>query len=412
MKITDIDVIPIQAQLAPRYAGREVWSDRVNHRTIYRVRADNGLVGYGDHRIPGPSRASLQPLIGCDPFEFINNNFDPGLGGALYDLMGKFLDVPAYRLMGPKVREAVSVAAWTCRASADDFGREVERAAQQGYRVIKMHTAPFFDVLEQTLAAEAVAPPGFRLHYDFNRSRTLASALPLVRQLEAHPVVGFIEDPFPKADRDAWCRLREQSHIPLIFHVSADHVPLPEVGAGLADIYMFSCVSIGRTLTGGAACASANTQVLLQLTGGTLAKALSLHMAAVLPTATGHSIHLDDQYADDVTQTRIAVTDGASRVPDGPGLGVVVDEDALARLAERAAAPPAPPPRCVGVLCIGRERRWYTTLPPDVMRLTGREEGNLRGVHVELWHDDGSEAFEQIQSQVDRDGAVEVSPAV
>ena len=159
MKIADIDVIPIHPRLAARYAGREVWFHGIDRRTVYRVRADNGLVGYGDHRLGGLSRASLQPLIGCDPFEFVNADLDPGLGGALYDLMGKALEVPAYRLMGPKVRDAVSVAAWTSRSSADDFGSEVERAAHQGYGVIKMHTAPFFDVLEQTRAAEDAAPP-------------------------------------------------------------------------------------------------------------------------------------------------------------------------------------------------------------------------------------------------------------
>ncbi|MBT4612564.1 MAG: hypothetical protein HOC05_21140 [Gemmatimonadetes bacterium] len=409
MKISEIDIIPIKPPLAPRHAGREIWAGPINQRTIYRVRADNGLVGYGDHRLVGPTRASLQPLIGCDPFEFINNNFDPGLGGALYDLMGKSLDVPAYQLMGPKIRDAVSVAAWTPRASAEDFGREAGRSVEEGYRVMKMPTAPFFDVLEQTRAAEAIAPAHFRLHFDLNGNRTLATALQLVRHFENHPIVGFIEDPFPKPDRDSWCRLRSQSYIPLLFHVSATHPLLPELAAGVADTYLFSGVSIGRTLTGGAACACANTQMLLQLTGGTLTKALALHMAAVLPTATGHSIHLDDQYDDDITTERIAVVAGASRVPEGPGLGIEVDEDALAQMAERAAAPTAPPTRTVGILSLG-ERRWYTTLPTDVVRLTGREEGNLRGIDLKLWHDDGSESFEQIHDQLAREGAVEMDP--
>ncbi|HCV25349.1 MAG TPA: enolase C-terminal domain-like protein [Candidatus Latescibacteria bacterium] len=409
MKIAEIDVVPIRPRLAARYAGREVWYPKINHRTVYRVRADNGLVGYGDHRLAGPSRDSLQPLIGCDPFEFINNNFDPGLGGALYDLMGKSLDVPAYRLMGPKVRDAISVAAWTSRSSASDFGSETGRAAQQGYGVMKMHTAPFFDVLEQTKAAEAAVPEEFRVHYDLNGNRTLASALQLVRQFESHPIVGFIEDPFPKHDRDAWCRLRAQSHIPLLFHVSATQPLLPEISAGVADTYLFSGISIGQTLTGGAACACANTQMLLQLTGGTLTKALALHMACVLPTATGHSIHLDDQYEDDITTTRIPVVAGASPVPDGPGLGIEVDEDELARLAELAVSPPPPPARCLGILSLPGGHRWYTQLPPDVVRLTGREEGNLRGIDVELWHDDGSSHYEQIHDRVSAEGAFQIS---
>ncbi len=411
MKIIDIDIIPIRAGLAARYAGREMWFHGIDRRTIYKVHTDNGLVGYGDHRLSGPSRASVAPLIGQDPFDFINNNFDPGLGGALYDVMGKYLDVPAYKLMGQKVRDAVSVGAWTSQASPEEFAGEVVRAAEQEYRVFKMHTASFFDVVEQTRAAEKVVPEGFKLHYDFNGNRTLATALPLVKQLEAHPIVGFIEDPFPKSDRDAWCRLREQSRIPLIFHVSAVHAGLPEVTAGVADIYLFSGVSVGDTLMSGFACARANVQVLLQLTGGTLAKALALHMAAVLPTATGHSIHLDDQYEDDVTPDRIAVVAGGSPVPDGPGLGVEVDEDALAQLAANAMNDSQPLPRCVGMLHLPGGQRWYTTLAPDISRLTGCEEGTIRGIRLDLWRADGSDEFERVYEQVAREGAVEVDPA-
>ena len=185
------------------------------------------------------------------------------------------MEVPAYKLMGQKVRDAVSVGAWTSRATPEEFADEVTRAAADGYRVFKMHTAPFYDVLEQAHAAGCVAPGGFKLHFDFNGNRTLATALPLVKQLEKYPVVGFIEDPFPKNDRDAWCRLREQSHIPLIYHVSAMHAGLPEVTAGVADTYLFSGVSVGDTLMSGFACARANVQMLIQLTGGTLAKALA-----------------------------------------------------------------------------------------------------------------------------------------
>ena len=409
MRITEIDIIPIRPRLAARYAGREVLFGSIDRRTIFRVRTDNGLVGYGDHRLSAPHRESVAPLIGRDPFDYINNHLDPGLGGALYDVMGKYLDVPAHKLMGQKVRDAVSVAAWTSRATPDEFAAEITRAADWGYRVFKMHTAPFHDVMEQTRAAARVAPEGFKLHFDFNGNRTLATALPLVKQLEAYPVVGFIEDPFPKGDRDAWCRLREQSHIPLIFHVPAGHRDLPEVTAGVADAYMFSGVSVGDTLMSGFACARANVQILLQLTGGTLTKALALHMAAVLPTATGHSIHLDDQYEDDVTRERIDVVAGFSRVPDGPGLGIDVDEDALARLANRAQQDVSRL-RQIGVLQLPDGRRWYTSVNPDVSRMTGHEEGTMRGIRLEVWIDDDSAEFDRVFEILQTTDAVEVDP--
>ena len=43
-----------------------------------------------------------------------------------------------------------------------------------------------------------MAPPGFKLHWDFNHNRTLATVLPIINELERnHPIVGFIEDPLP-----------------------------------------------------------------------------------------------------------------------------------------------------------------------------------------------------------------------
>lgn len=411
MKITDIEIIPIRPRLAPRHAGREVWADKVDHRTIYKVHTDSGMVGYGDHRLAGPSRQSVQWLIGRDPFEFVNNTFDPGLGGALYDVMGKHLEVPAYRLMGQKVRDAVSMAAWTPRATPEQFAAEVSRAAGEGYRIIKMHTAAFHDVVEQTRAAEAVAPDGFRLHYDFNGNRTLAAALPLVKQLEQHEIVGYIEDPFPKHDRDAWCRLREQTDLPLLFHVPFGHRGLAELTAGVADVFLFSGVSVGDTLMSGFACARANVQMLLQLTGGTLSKALALHMAAVLPTATGHCIALDDQYEDDVTVERVGTSAGFSNVPDGPGLGVEVDEDALARLADRAKEE-IHIARHVGVLQLPDGRTFYTSVTPNVQRLTGLEEGTLRGIRLDLWCDDDSAEFDRVYEALQRTEAIEAGVAL
>ena len=406
MKITNIDIIPILPRYASRYAGREVRFHGVNQRTIYKVETDNGLVGYGDHRLGGLARAAVEPLIGRDPFDFINNTFDPGLGGALYDVMGKHLDVPAYKLMGQKVRDAVSVAAWTAQASPEEFAGEIERAVAQGYRTFKMHTASFHDVLAQTRAAEEVAPEGFKIHYDFNGNRTLATVLPLIKELEAHPVVGHIEDPLPKNDLDSWCRLREKVAIPLIFHVPFGHAGLPEVTAGVADTYLFSGVSIGDTLISGFACARANTQVLLQLTGGTLTKAFALHIAAVLPTATGHSIHLDDQYEDDVTRERIPVVEGCSRVPEGPGLGVEVDEEKLAELAARGAEGPAALPRHIGILYLPGGGKFYTAATPDIPAMAGREEGAIRGIRTALWRDDDSAEFEQMYERVAREGTV------
>ena len=398
MKITDIEIIPISPRLAERYAHRSVDLYGIDCRVVYKVHTDKGLVGYGDVRTgPGsqPSKSSVEHLIGRDPFDFINNSLGPALGMALYDVMGKYLEVPAYKLMGQKVRDAVSVAAWTRPASPEDFRSEVKRAADQGYMIFKMHTCTYHDVLEQTRLAEEVAPEGFKIHYDFNSNRTLAAALPLIKELEKHPIAGYIEDALVKSDIDSWRRLREQMEIPLIMH----GYPLggaQEIIQGLADVYMLGG-NIGDTLTAGFTFSKANIRTLIQITGGTLTKALALHMAAVLPSCTGHSVDLDDQYEEDITTERIPVIEGYSPVPQGPGLGYEVDEEALSRI---AAQTHREPDRHVGILRLAGGHTYYG---PSYVSPNG-EEGTVRGFTSEMWYDDGSKEFEEIHARVQKEG--------
>ena len=404
MKITDIEIIPIYPRLAKRNEDKQIRFRGINHRTIYKVYTDKGLVGYGDYRAThsGPTaRSRVEPLIGCNPFDFIMADLDPGLAGALYDVMGKYLEVPVYKLMGQKVRDAVSVAAWTRPSPPEDFRDEILRAAAQGYTIFKMHTCPYYDVIEQTRAAEEVAPADFKIHWDFNgTNRTPGAVLPIIRELESHPIVGWIEDPLLRGDIDGWRRLRKRTRFPLINHVL--HLGgLQQILFGVADAYIIGDIQgggiIGETLKRGITFGRANIQTLIQLTGGTLTKALALHMAAVLPTATGHSINLDDQYGEDITIARIPVIEGYSPVPEAPGLGYEVDEDALAQV---AANKPAEMPKHVGILHLPGGHKIHTPSYPDVARLTGREEGTVRGINFELWEDDGSSEFAQIYERV------------
>ena len=58
------------------------------------------IVGYGDYRQGPPSEAEMGQLIDRSPFDFMHNDFHMAIGGALWDLMGKHLEVPAYKLLG------------------------------------------------------------------------------------------------------------------------------------------------------------------------------------------------------------------------------------------------------------------------------------------------------------------------
>ena len=402
MKITDIDVIPINPRLASRNADQKVRFSGIDTQTIFRVKTDNGIVGYGDSRGHATmSEAKKSPLIGCNPIDFLHAQLPTGLTGALYDVVGKYLEAPAYKLMGRKVRDRVPVAAWTRPASPEDFAKEVQRAAAEGYRIFKMHTCEHFDVLAQTRAAEEVAPEGFKIHYDFNHNRTLNAVLGLVQQLEQSPVVGFLEDPLNWRDLEGWKHLRAKTFLPLLMHVPQLGGG-PEMVQGCADLYMIGEGGIEVSLRRGFTCADLGVSTVIQLTGGTLCKALAMHLGAVVPQVS-HSVNLDDQYDEDVTGRRLEVDEGSTPIPEQPGLGVEVDEKLLKQLAD---APPTALPRYLCVLHLPQGRRVYTPSMPNVSRLTGFPEGNIRDLHLEVWNDDDSDRFAQSFARVQQEGAI------
>ena len=136
MKIAHIEQIPIAMPLAKRYdnhAGRMRMYDMDQHMVV-KVHGDNGLVGYGDYEDnPRPvPQAEIDALIGTNPFDYLLNNFHLALGMALYDLMGKHVGVPAYKLMGQKVRDAVPCAAWTRPCPPDIFAGEIQARCRSG----------------------------------------------------------------------------------------------------------------------------------------------------------------------------------------------------------------------------------------------------------------------------------------
>lgn len=399
MKITDIEAIPIHPALAKRYdnpAGRGRMGG-IDSRMVFKLKTDAGIVGYGDYDWPGPPppASTFESLIDRSPFDFMGNDFNLGLGSALYDVMGKYLEVPVYKLLGQKVRDAMTVAAWTRPCSASVFADEVQRSRDEGYMVFKMHTNPVYDPLEQAAAAaELDLPPGFRIHFDFNGGgRSVAGVKPIIAEMERnHPIVGFIEDPLPRTDLDGWRELRHHTNLTIVHGGVPAGGGYPETAHGVADAYMMGH-SVADIMARGTLASKANAQVILQLTGGTLMKAMTLHLAAVLPSASGHSINLDDQYGEDITKERIPVVEGFSRVPEAPGLGIEVDEEMLKKAAANKQIMETRP-RVIGILKLPGGMTVHTPRNPNPRIITGREEGTIRGIDFDRWEDDGSAEFE------------------
>ena len=401
MKITDIDIIHINPRLAARNDGHEVRFAGIDTQTVFRVTTDNGIVGYGDSRgHVSLSETDIDAMIDRSPADFLASDLSTGLVGAIYDTVGKYLEVPAYKLIGPKVRDRVPVAAWTRPASPEDFARELQRAVDEGYHLFKMHTCAHHCVFAQTRAAEDVLPAHFKIHYDLNHNRKRNEVVHIVHELAESPVVGVIEDPLVPEDLEGWRLLRSQLPVPILMHTPRLGAG-PEILGGCADLFMIGEMGIGTSIKRGYAASLANLSTVIQLTGGTLSKAMAMHLGAVIPNVS-HSTNLDDQYEEDVTGSRLEISDGSSPVPESPGLGVDVDESVLESLAAR---PTSELPKHVGILDLPAGGRWFTPSTPSAVTLTGFAEGNVRGIRSSIWNDDGSAEFSQIFDRVRIEGA-------
>lgn len=79
--------------------------------------------------------------------------------------------------------------------------------------------------------------------------------------------------------------------------------------------------------------AAANTPILLQYLGTGITAAFTCQLAAVMPTATLPAVICSHTRVDDLIEESLTMQRGFMKVPEGPGLGVRLDEDAVARYA-------------------------------------------------------------------------------
>ena len=222
MKITDIEAIPLRLPYEARIRKRYHHFSMNEEVTVYKFHTDAGLTGLGEN--PGPPFAQevLDPYLGSDPFDHVMSTGRFNLDMACYDLMGKQLGIPAWKLLGQQRRQWVSMGWWMPSMSPEDSAAEVEEAASLGYRGLKCKARPFYDVVEQARAMQEAAPPDFRVEFDFNGALiNVEKALPVLRELENIPVVKGVEEPIFAHDVEGWRRLHRQIRIPFYLHGSA-----------------------------------------------------------------------------------------------------------------------------------------------------------------------------------------------
>jgi O-succinylbenzoate synthase len=258
-----------------------------------------------------------------------------GLELALWDLKGK-VEGRSLREMLGGTRAAVDVGVSVgIQASPEDLVQAVSGYLAQGYRRIKIKIKPGRDVADARAVRQAF--PGIRLQVDANSAYTLASA----RALYPLDDLDLLLIEQPLAEDDLWDHSRLQAV--LRTPICLDESILSERHARQA-LEMGACriINIKPGRVGGLSQAVAihdlcRTQGVPVWCGGMLetgvGRAANLALAS-LPgfTLPGDVSASDRYYKRDITQERFTLNpDSTITVPAGPGLGVIVDPEALDR---------------------------------------------------------------------------------
>lgn len=360
--------VPLEAPL--RHAVGAHWGRFV--RTIVEVETADGLIGLGELGGGGESaeaaiRGLLPNLKGhspfkleelrfaiCNPTASLYNNrtqLHAALEFACLDLIGKKLGVPVHDLLGGRVRDEVAFASYLFfRYGHPDTGEGEVRTpdqvvahaldlkAKHGFTSHKLKGGVFHPDYEiDCYLAVAEALPDDTYRYDPNGALGVIEALRVADRI-SHVRNDFLEDPVWGMEGMQQVRrpglLLATNQVVVNFEQLASNVLRRAADVILLDTTFWG--GIRPCLKAAAVCDTFQLPVAVHSSGELgIQLATMLHLGAVLPSLTysadAHYHHLRD---DIIVGGKMTYVDGAIAVPDGPGLGVLLDRDKVDQYAE------------------------------------------------------------------------------
>ena len=345
------------------------------------IHADRGLRGIGESSfVPGGGVSEETPestkpmidhylapaLIGEDPFDLerLNQKMDAvvprnlaakcGIDLALWDLMGKALEQPAYKLLGGSFDLQVLC---TYTLSIDSPERMAEQASlrkNQGYKtlVVKIGRDPATDLERLALVREAVGEE-VNLRLDANEAFWPEQAIGIIRRMERyHPE--FVEEPVKRWDLDGMAKVARSVGVPISSDESNTSLEsvMKIIQKGAAGIINIK-ISKNRGLTRSKKIAAlAEAAGIPCIVGGAntyeVGRQACRHFAVSTPQAqmgmgSEGCAPASQSKIDDVTKAVMTYEDvtrgnGFVGVLPGPGLGVELDEEKIRKYSVQRAA--------------------------------------------------------------------------
>jgi len=341
---------------------------------LVKIETDAGIAGWGEcspmnsEVVAAHVRHSLaEHVVGEDPFDvekLVEKMFvgtykiagqtqamaASGIEIACRDIMGKALGVPVYRLLGGAYRQSIPMYASSMRRDISP-GDEAERLArlvgEKGFKAVKVRVGRTYGFDGDAAPGRSVAVvrevrkrlgDDIAVMADGNSCFTPPRAIELGRKLQEFNLFHF-EEPCPYTNIDATARVARALDVPIAggeqdwdlvrFREMLEREAVDIVQPDLIKAGGFTVLGKVAALAEafGAVCTPHQTQPL-----GTIA---NLHFAAATPVVRYWQEYNIEPHpvGEKIFKNPVPLVDGCMAVPEGPGLGVEIDEEMVRRLA-------------------------------------------------------------------------------
>lgn len=341
--------------------------------TFVRVITDEGLEGVGEVRMVNHTDALLGYLaeavpdhvLGRDPTnieDMVHRMYRYGYSRvgeigmsaiasievACWDVQGKALGLPVYKLLGGAVRDRIKAYAngwYTVERTPEEFYQAAKQVVARGYRALKLDPfgAGFYEIerserLRAVALVEAVRDaigPETELLIEMHGRFNPVTAVQMAREMEPF-APSWVEEPVPPENLAALKKATEQISIPVAtgerIHTRYEYRELFELQA--ADIIQPDISHLGGLLETKKLAAWADAYYVLVAphnVGGPVATAAALHFAASTPNfkIQEHFNDFADEWVKQAAPGNPEVIDGYFALPQGPGLGVTLNEETV-----------------------------------------------------------------------------------
>lgn len=356
MKVTDVKIFPVDCF-------RTNW-------VFIKVYTDEGIDGVGEATLEYKEKALFGAvehirdyLIGKNPLDIEKHYHDiyrdaywrggpvlmsalSAVECALWDIEGKFLGVPVYQLLGGKCNDRVRIYinGWFSGArTPEEFGAKAKEAVKRGVTAMKwdpfgksymnISHADLDRALQCVAAVRQAVGDGVDLLIEGHGRFNVPTGIKIAKELEPFKPMWF-EEPVPPDNLEALKAVRDKSPVAISagerLYSRRDYRPLFEMRA--VDYIQPDISHAGGVMELKKIASVAETYYIPfapHNPSGPVANAATLQIAACCPNFEILEImNSDVTWRKEVCNEKLSYADGYIQIPDAPGLGIEIDEEA------------------------------------------------------------------------------------